>query len=258
LLPTASTPPALRSTGRGTEWWPATAFGLFLILVLLFAAWFLRLFAPIPVATKFAIAETPTAFPIPQQHDSVPDPREVLAQLAVEHERLGDQLAFLEAELRINAEKCRSSSAPKAATPPALPEVLWSGKNLAVLRGCWELGRDAPAVRGGLAAPNRETNCVMKAGRICLDDRGQGHIEQLMVCPRAGAVRCKAPITANFEIGGSMTLRKAEASCNEGASTIWLARTYACRRLNDEIALCRGHAGVPGFPDVDYEFRKAR
>jgi hypothetical protein len=231
--------------------------GLLLVFGFLLTAWFLRLFTPVSVTTTFTVTEVRSAFRSSQNLLSERDLGEALGRSLVEYRQLEDQLAAIEAEYRSATARCPSPRSQNAEAIPALPATRWREKDLSILHGCWQLGRDAPAVRGEVGVAQRETNCVMKASRICLDNNGQGTFDELVVCPKAGAIKCTAPVAARFESSESIVLTKPQVVCTQGAPTTWLARTYSCRRVDNATALCVGHAGRPGFPDFELEFRRA-
>lgn len=144
---------------------------------------------------------------------------------------------------------------PPPPPPPPLPAERWAKKDIGVLKGCWNLGRDAPSV---LKVSDRTEQCISKAGRICFDGEGRGEREQIDVCPESGRSFCKAPITAQFGNDGTFKTVQEEVGCDGGPGSRWLGRSLTCRRIDDNRAMCwdSGNA-ARGIPGVDLEFRRA-
>lgn len=268
--------------------------GLLSILLLLLTSWFLRAIpgvASMNVTTAESLMARP---PPPARPDPTPLLRASLADLQADQTRLAAQLAALNADVRHKAEQCRTAAAPPVqapqaqvpqvqvpqvpppqpkpapapppppqlaqappppSAPPPLPIDRWTKKDLGVLQGCWSLGREAPTVVGG--GSGRE-DCTTKVGRICFDANGHGEREQTISCPRAGTMRCRAPVTGQFAADGTFGTRQGDVQCQGGARTMWLGRTLSCRRVDDSQAACRD-SGRPelGYPAQDQEFRRA-
>lgn len=140
---------------------------------------------------------------------------------------------------------------PPAPKPAPLDSERWSNKDLTLLNGCWQLGREGTT--------NWTTNgvtewCRVPAGRICFGQDGTGRREMNMICPRAGAITCSAPITATFGSDGTLGTTQPVVTCSDGHNT-WFARQnwLTCTRVSDTVALCRSTYYRPPF---EYEFRR--
>jgi hypothetical protein len=86
---------------------------------------------------------------------------------------------------------------PPPAKPPDLPEDRWKKGDLALLKGCWRLGRDAQTnlrLPGGQVLAGHD-----RAGRICFDDNGHGTREKSSEFPGQPTIKCRAPVTASFQ-----------------------------------------------------------
>lgn len=278
--------PATPRNRRPRAFWLASfLFGLLSILLLLVGAWFLRT-VPSDSSTRLSTAEQPTPLPPPAAPDPTPDPtlvlRASLADLQANQTRLAAQLSALNDDLKHKVAQCRTAAAvpqPPAAPPPpppakprpapspspqalpppsppaALPIDRWANKDLGVLQGCWNLGREAPTV---VASRAGREDCTTKVGRICFDANGHGEREQTISCPRAGTMFCRAPVAGRFEADGSFRTTQNDVSCQGGVAAAWLGRTLSCQRVDDAHADCRD-SGRPdqGFPAQDQEFRRA-
>ena len=261
-------------------------FGVLSILLLLVASWFLRT-VPSDASLVVSTAETSGLAPPPPQAvepDPTPLLKASLTDLQANEARLAAQLAALNDEARRKLEQCRvaevpkpvpqappppppptpkprpvptppapAAQAPPPAPPPPLPVDRWANKDLSVLQGCWNLGREAPTV---VANRGRE-ECTTKVGRICFDANGHGQREQTISCPSAGTMFCRAPVTGRFEADGTFRTTQDDVTCQGGVGSKWLGRTLACRRVDDASASCRD-SGRPelGFPAQDQEFRR--
>ena len=269
-------------------WLASFLFGLLSILLLLVGAWFLRT-VPSDSSTTVSTAEQPAPPPPPS---AAPDPTPVLraslTDLQANQARLAAQLSALADDLKHKVAQCRTAAAvpppepppppppkprpapsppPQAAAPPppqalpppsppaALPIDRWANKDLGVLQGCWNLGREASAV---VASRAGREDCTTKVGRICFDANGHGQREQTISCPRAGTMFCRAPVTGRFEADGTFRTTQRDVSCQGGSRSAWLGRTLSCQRVDDAHASCRD-SGRPelGFPAQDQEFRRA-
>jgi len=281
--------PATPRNRRPRAFWLASfLFGVLSILLLLVGAWFLRTVpsdASMTVRTAEQPAPPPRAAPDPTP-DPTPVLRASLTDLQANQTRLAAQLSALTNDLKHKAEQCRTAAAvpppeppppppppkprpapppppppPQAAAPPPppsssapLPMDRWANKDLGVLQGCWNLGREAPTV---VNARGRE-ECTTKVGRICFDANGHGQREQTVSCPRAGTMFCRAPVTGSFQADGTFRTTQNDVTCQGGSGAAWLGRTLSCRRIDDAHADCRD-SGRPdqGFPAQDQEFRRA-
>jgi hypothetical protein len=211
------------------RWLAALLFGLMLALLLLIAAWLLRVFVPVAPTINLSAVQMPAAFaathgapdPVPALKASLDESREAEKKLRVE-------LASRQDDLRRQLEQCKP-------TEPPLPAERWSKGDLATLKGCWVLGRDVPMLH--TFADGRKEQVTVKAGRICFDDRGGGLHEQVMVGPTA-RWNCKAPMTAKFWTNGTMVARQPAVVCEGEPPTKWAATQLTCRRVSDELALC--------------------
>src|SRR5262249_41187473 len=151
------------------RWWAALLFGLMLVLLLLIAAWLLRVVVPVGPAVNLFAAERLA----PAATVGVPDPtpalKASLAHVRGVERKLAAELSARQDEWRKQLETCKP-------TTPALPAERWSNGDLATLKGCWVLGRDVPMLH--TFADGRKEPVTIKAGRICFDDQGGGLHEQ--------------------------------------------------------------------------------
>jgi hypothetical protein len=218
-------------------------------------SWLLRTITPIEPSMNVAMLEAPLPTSLPPPLDPMPTLKASLLDVQADTERLRAQLAALSDDLKHKAEECKPAEPPRP--PPSLPADRWSSKDLSVLQGCWYLGREAPAVRGDIGAPDRE-NCITKVGRICFDASGRGRHEQTISCPRAGTIFCSAPAVGQFGVDGILRTTQPAVSCQSGTPTRWLSGTLSCHRVDDDHAICRT-GGQPelGLPAQDLEFRRA-
>jgi len=240
--------------GVPSLWLAALLFGALLILSIFISAWLLRAMTPGVASMHFRTVEAA----LPRDQPSG-DPTNLLRSsseaLRADRDSLISQLSALKRDLERVSQQCQPVATPTQ--PPALPADRWRNKDLGILEGCWQLGKDAPSVRGDQGNPFRET-CTSKVGRICFDQNGIGEREQTISCPRAGTIFCRAPITAQFGPEGSFRTTQPDVICQEGASTKWHSRTLTCRRVSDDHAVCLD-SGRPelGLPAQDQEFRRA-
>ena len=235
-------------------WLAALLFGTLLILSILISAWLLRAMTPGVASMHIRTVEAALSR-VPPSGDPTNLLRSSSEALRADRDRLINQLSALRRDLERMSQQCKAveSESPR----PALPADRWTNKDLGILEGCWQLGKDAPPVRGDQGNPFRET-CTSKVGRICFDQNGIGEREQTISCPRAGTIFCRAPITAQFGPEGSFRTTQPDVICQEGASTKWQSRTLTCRRVSDDHTVCLD-SGRPelGLPAQDQEFRRA-
>jgi hypothetical protein len=211
------------------RWLAALLFGLMLALLLLIAAWLLRVFVPVAPTINLSAVQMPAAFaatvgaadPVPALKASLDDSREAEKKLRAE-------LASRQDDLRKQLERC------KPAEPP-LPAERWSKGDLTTLKGCWVLGRDVPMTR--TFPDGRKEQVTMKAGRICFDTQGGGVNEQVTVGP-TGRWNCKAPVTAKFWSNGTLVTHQPAVMCEGEPPTRWAATQLTCHRVSNEMALC--------------------
>jgi hypothetical protein len=218
MLPTAD-------IGR---WWAAFLFGLMLVLLLLIAAWLLRVVVPLaPVITLSAIQQPATGTTIGVS-DRLPALKASLDDAVAAEKKLRVELASRQDDLRKQLQQCKPAG-------PALPAERWSKGDLATLKGCWVLGRDVPMLH--TFADGRKEQVTVKAGRICFDDHGGGLHEQAIVGPTARWT-CRAPVTAKFWSNGTMVANQPATLCEGEPPTKWAATQLTCHRMNDEMAQC--------------------
>jgi hypothetical protein len=210
------------------RWWAAFLLGLMLALVLLIAAWLLRVFAPVaPAVTVSAVQAQGDAPPIVSAPDPTPALKASLDAARNAGKELRVVLASEQEDLRRKLEQCKPA--------PALPAERWSKGDLTTLKGCWVLGRDVPMTRN--FADGRREPATMKAGRICFDEQGSGTHEQITV-GATGRWACKAPVTAKFWGNGTLVTRQPSVLCEGEPATTWAATQLTCHRVNDQMALC--------------------
>jgi hypothetical protein len=137
---------------------------------------------------------------------------------------------------------------PPAKAQPALPADRWNNKDLSMLAGCWQLGKETVA-RMGLPGGNKEM-CRVSAGKICFDGNGNGTREMTDICPSTGKIECRAPITASFGADGNVHTRQPMVNCKP--TSTWFAEPnfLNCRRVSDDHASCKDNLGF------DHEFRR--
>ena len=136
-----------------------------------------------------------------------------------------------------------------AKPPPSVPADRWEKKDLSMIAGCWQIGRDSMEA---LRYPNgRSEDCSIKAGTICFGDNGSGRREESRVCPSLGSYVCVAPVTGTFASDGTLRTTQPKVQC--GAPTSWMGppmNDLTCRRVSDELIMCRHYYGG------EYEFRR--
>jgi hypothetical protein len=211
------------------RWWAAFLFGLMLLLLLLIAAWLLRIFVPVAPTINLSAAQVPAASAAVGGPDPVPALKASLDDARNVERRLKAELASRQDDLRKRLEQCKP-------VEPALPAERWSKGDLGTLKGCWVLGRDVPMVHT-FADGSRE-EVTIKAGRICFDDQGGGLHEQVTVGPTA-RWNCKAPMTAKFWSNGTLVANQPAVVCEGEPPMRWAATQLTCRRATDELALCQ-------------------
>src|SRR5262245_55885319 len=200
-----------------------------LVLLLLIAAWLLRVVVPVGPAVNLFAAERLA----PAATVGVPDPTPALkASLADARDaerRLVAELAARHDEWRKQLETCRPAT-------PGLPAERWARGDLGTLIGCWVLGRDLPMLH--TFADGRKEQVTIKAGRICFDDQGGGLHEQVTIGPTA-QWNCRAPMTAKFWSNGTLVAHQPAVLCDGEPTIRWAATRLTCHRATDDIALCQ-------------------
>ena len=144
--------------------------------------------------------------------------------------------------------------APVPAQPPSrpgadFPEDKWANKDLSVLNGCWQLGREIrrpPSAR----EKNPDICLVIKSVRLCLDPTATGKAEvRGEECPDAAPTSCQAPITAAFAGDGTLRMTTKPTTCPDNSH--WPKTSFACRRVDDKTLRCADPLG-----GEDLEFRR--
>ena len=153
-------------------------------------------------------------------------------------QQLRQRLASLNQSLGQRRQGCPIPVIPAPRPPAPLPADRWAQKDLSMLQGCWRLGRDTQttySAGGGLPEI-----CGVKAGSICFGSNGGGERQTTIVCPSAGTITCKAPITARFGNDDTLGTTQPAVSCSPPSKT-WNGpiNSLACRRVSDTLALCR-------------------
>ena len=229
---------------RQSAWTGTLLAGVLLVLLTLMASWLLRACAPVAPAVKVSTLESAVVAP---RAPSTPTPADMLKASLVsaeaEGKTLSAQLAALQEDVRRKAEQCA----------PALSAERWNKKDLGLLKGCWQLGRDAPIAHHFANGPTERATA--KAGQICFGDDGTGSHEQTMVDSK-GTWHCKAPITARFAADGTLDTTQPDGVCDGTPPAVWQALRLNCRRTSDTTALCRG-TDADNTGRVDLEFRRA-
>ena len=132
---------------------------------------------------------------------------------------------------------------PPKPPPGPLPADRWAKKDVSLLDGCWQLGRETTTTVDG-------ASCVVKAGRICFQSGGSGQRQMNSQCP-SRSVRCSAPVRATFGRDGTLNLTQPDAPCDQKGVTWWGGKaSLNCRRVNDTLAICRNSLGF------EHEFRR--
>lgn len=133
-----------------------------------------------------------------------------------------------------------------------LPKQRWEQRDLAVLEGCWILGKEFSVQSYNMFNVPGESG-VTRAARLCLNQSGQGHEAAVSDFP-SGRVRCDAPVTAGFGSGGDLTIERHQVTCNPPRMN-WVGAHLSCVRRDDSIAICT-ETSMHGRAVV--EFRRAR
>jgi hypothetical protein len=210
------------------RWWAAFLFGLMLLLLLLIAAWLLRVLVPVAPAINLSASQTPASAGTAGVSDPVPALKASLDDARSAERRLKAELATRQDDLRMQLEHCKAAG-------PALSAERWSKGDLSALKGCWVLGRDVPMLH--TFADGRKEQVTMKAGRICFDEQGGGMHEQVIAGPTARWT-CRAPVTAKFWSNGTLIAKQPAVICEGEPPTKWAATQLSCHRVNDEMAQC--------------------
>jgi hypothetical protein len=238
---------AFRMERSGWSFWPGSLLvGLMLALLLLIASWLLRACAPVDAVVRVSILETPVVPATPPAPDPTGLLKASLGDAQASGKILTTELAALHDDLRKKAEQCKP-----ATPPPALASERWEKKDLSLLKGCWQLGRDAPVTHHFASGPTERATA--KAGQICFGENGSGSHEQTMVEPK-GTWHCQAPITARFANNGTLVTSQPMGLCKGSPPATWAAMELSCRRVNDMTALCQG---ADSTGRVELEFRRA-
>lgn len=231
--------------------------GLLLVLALLMASWLLRTCAPVEPSAEIVMSEAEPLPTPPAPPDPTPVLKASLDDAVADGKKLAAELAALEADIRRRAAQCKPVEVPKPppapppvvqAPPAPLPADRWAKKDLTMLQGCWQLGRDT---RSSVGLAGRTETCDVKAGRICFGTNGGGERRSTSVCPSAGTITCAAPITARFGNDGTLGTTQPAVRCTPSTAQ-WNGppNGMTCRRVSDTLALCRD--GL----NFEYEFRR--
>lgn len=142
---------------------------------------------------------------------------------------------------------------PPARPPPSpgadFPEDKWQNKDVSVLNGCWQLGREIKRPIGA-REKNPDICLVIKTVRLCLDPTGSGKAEvRGEDCPGAASTSCEAPITAAFAGDGALRMTTKPATCPD--NTHWPKTVFNCRRVDDKALRCADPSG-----GEELEFRR--
>jgi len=238
---------AFRMERSGWSFWPGSLLvGLMLALLLLIASWLLRACAPVDAVVRVSILDTPVVPATPPAPDPTGLLKASLGDAQAGGKILTAELAALQDDLRKKAEQCKP-----ATPPPALASERWEKKDLSLLKGCWQLGRDAPVTHHFANGPTERATA--KAGQICFGENGSGSHEQTMVEPK-GTWHCQAPITARFANNGTLVTSQPTGLCKGSPPATWAAMELSCRRVNDMTALCQA---ADSTGRVELEFRRA-
>jgi hypothetical protein len=245
-----------RSVEDRPRWLAALLMGLLFVLALLIASWFLRTCAPVEPSGRVVTLEAQPPPPMPVPPDPTPALKASLDGATADGRKFAAELAALEAEIARRLAQCRAVELPpprpppvvQPQPPPPLPADRWAQKDLAMLQGCWRLGRDT---RGSLDLAGRTEACDVRAGRICFGNNGRGERSSTAVCPSAGTITCTAPITASFGNDSTLGTTQPAVPCRPPkASWNGPPNGLTCRRVSDTLALCRD------MLNFEYEFRR--
>ncbi len=216
---------------------------LLAIVILMLASWLLRQCMPVEPDTRVTVLPgTPTTVPPPPPvHDPLPDLRRDIDAGRDQEAKLRATLAALRDELAARLARCRPAEPPPPPPPPpALPVDRWKERDLSILDGCWLLGRDTPATMTQDNGPSLRG--VQRAGRLCFDRGGHGTYDAVAEFPGRAQLQCKAPVTAAFQPDETVRIQKPQVTCTDGKSR-WNADTLNCRRVDDNVAICRDSRG---------------
>lgn len=139
----------------------------------------------------------------------------------------------------------RQPSAPGA----DFPEDKWASKDVSVLNGCWQLGRE---IKRPVSAreKNPDICLTIKTVRLCLDQSASGKAEvRGEDCPGSASTSCEAPITAAFAGDGTLRMTTKPATCPD--NTHWPKTVFNCRRVDDKALRCADPSG-----GEELEFRR--
>jgi hypothetical protein len=238
-MPVAATGTAAAVVASPFPWLFWLLAALLAIAILILASWLLRQYLPVDPDTRVTVLPTPptTVPPPPPVHDPLPDLRRGIDAAQSEEARLRTTLAALRDELAARLAQCRPV---EPTPPPALPVDRWKERDLSILDGCWILGRDTPATMTQDNGP--PLRGVQRAGRLCFDRGGRGTYDAVAEFPGRPRLECKAPVTATFQPDETVRIQKPQVTCTDGGSR-WNADTLNCRRVDDNVALCRDSRG---------------
>lgn len=154
-------------------------------------------------------------------------------------------------ELPQRSERPRPQQTAELKPPPPppkvdLPEDKWKKKDLSLLEGCWQLGRES---RANVSKGGREEECINQAGRICFDAHGTGTRYEDTACPTLGFMRCQVGVRAYFHEDGSLRTEQPDSRCDDGTRWVGHNSGLNCQRVNERTALCRDFR-------YEHEFRR--
>lgn len=134
-------------------------------------------------------------------------------------------------------------------TPPPLPKDRWLNKDLAILEGCWSLGKDTQTIV--VDENGKQQQCTVKAGTICFKGDGTGTREVTTDCGGKRFSLCKAAVKARFNEAGALETEQPDAKCDPATIT-WHGdpNRLTCKRVDDDGALCRDH------DNFEHEFKR--
>ena len=145
--------------------------------------------------------------------------------------------------LKTDAPMETPSSPLSPAPPPDLPAQRWEHKDIAMLTGCWVLGKDYQTTYVMENEPGKiagKQNVL--AERLCLNANGKGRLETSSIIvsgPLDGnKVACRLPVSASFDESGALVAQIARRRCS--GHFVTLPDTYVCRRQDNGTALCDG------------------
>lgn len=149
---------------------------------------------------------------------------------------------------RLQLELIKHETACLASRPPPAPTDRWVDKNLAVLEGCWTLGRDTQTLI--VNDLGKQERCTVHAGTICFKGDGTGTREVTTDCGTQRFSVCRAPVKARFNDDGALETEQPETKCQPQTIT-WHAapNRLICKRVEEGGALCRDG------DNFDYEFK---